>query len=697
MCSHEAHVDLSLRSASSEEVHLDRSDESEGTEPNRGNSKEGRGAGRGRRGKKVANVITPSVRIRSQCKKDPQIGTDTMSTNSGGDSRRSLWKEEKGEERDSRSACASIIDKYRMDFGGKQPPRIPLCRLEPFTRVRKLQLSSGHAEDLKRSFRLNGYMESCHGFHVSPVDESGNEVVLTSEEEDSWDFFWKTASQDFDRECRTDPDFDCLAGKKFKVWDGNHRLTVWLQVSSEEKFRKSLIHHPRVRCVVVKPPPDALKEMEVAMHNLNITSHATVQYDWIQDVERTFQVLSTPLLEYKPLLGDKVYNELEESRKKTTTRGWYSDNMTITVGAYIMSYSEEKGKRDVKVEVGIDRIKAFAAAHVPPDLKVKLLKLHYSNDANARSIYHHPPGNDVDSEIRPWLHQWGMWALIESHCLEMLTACVGLQPAESTTKVQAEEEDKFFIHVEEYRNKFWKEVWNSGAQDRMVDNIGRRAKRFFFRYVVWVRMFEVLPACFVYWQQPLSDTFSMFSDEDSQCRKFYELGDWERANCPFYVDFIEDPPKMFDEMEQLCYDRRLDAARAQIAMEEAASQPDLASSLHDAYVIAIDKLPQVFDPRRLQALSSDEALEQCKQYEPNADKIQSVFGKVKQRKQVPEEPPPKTPAKPIETNQEGTGGMCLNQHQATCSACPFVVIRIDGIVSDPRCLSFHLRCRRYMY
>ncbi|KAL3676455.1 hypothetical protein R1sor_026403 [Riccia sorocarpa] len=70
------------------------------------------------------------------------------------------------------------------------------------------------------------------------------------------------------------------------------------------------------------------------------TSHATVQYDWIQDAERTFQVLSTPLVEYKPLLGEKVYAELEESRKKTSTKGWYSEHMTITAGAYIMSYNE---------------------------------------------------------------------------------------------------------------------------------------------------------------------------------------------------------------------------------------------------------------------------------------------------------------------------------------------------------------------
>ncbi|KAL3684974.1 hypothetical protein R1sor_002996 [Riccia sorocarpa] len=302
-----------------------------------------------------------------------------------GDSRRSLWKEDQPEQTSSRSACATIIDKYVLTFNGKTAPRIPLCRLEAFTRVKKLQLSLTQTEELKRSFRINGYMESCHGFHVSPVDEDGNEILLTAEEENSWDFFWKTANQDFDQECA-------------------------------------------------------------------------------------------------------FYAELEDSRKKTSTKGWYSDHMTITAGAYIMSYSElmaaqkklimtekeieakgqswndeernekwkklltnatrhwnaliqkyativnpqlgpefmvtvlelhttlsqkEKGKREVKVEVGVDRIKAFASAPVPPDLKVKLLKVHYSGDPNLKSKFHHPQGNDLD-DVRPWLSQWGIWAMLET-------------------------------------------------------------------------------------------------------------------------------------------------------------------------------------------------------------------------------------------------------------------------------------------
>ncbi|KAL3675044.1 hypothetical protein R1sor_024992 [Riccia sorocarpa] len=686
---------MSTASGDSMLVTDDRSEDTGASEQVRGAARGARGRGKGR--KKIVNM-TPSVKTRSQRLKDSNVGGSSMSTDTQhqSDSRRSLWKDDTSDISSSRSAFASIIDKYHLTFNGKTPPRIPLCRLEAFTRVRKLQLSSAQTEELKRSFRLNGYMESCHGFHVSPVDEDGEEVLVTAEDESSWDFFWKTASQDFDRECRADPDLAVLAGKKFKVWDGNHRVTVWMQVSAEQKYRNSLVHHPRVRCVIVSPPPTALKEMEVAMHNLNITSHATVQYDWIQDAERTFQVLSTPLIEYKPLLGEKVYLELEESRKKTSTKGWYSDSMTITAGAYIMSYSEvmaaqkelihwekemeakgekiteqkkndkwkkmltsatrhwnallqkyativnpqlgpeflstvrelhtnlskqEKGKRDVKVEVGVERIKSFAAAPVPPELKVQLLKVHYSGDIALRGRYHHPPGNDLD-DIR----------------------------SEANADI-AEEEDKLFKHVKEYRSKFWSSVWYLG--DRNVLNDARRAKRLFFRYAVWIRTFDVYPVCFMLWRSPPKETFSMFSNDDKLSRKWDEISDWEQENCPFYVDYTDNPPVTFDQWEDLCYARRIEVARAQYAIEEASMQPELLPDLYEVHRQCLEKLPQVFDIRKVQNLSEEETVQQAKIFEPKVDAVLSVFAKLKRKKTV-EESPIKTPAKSPDQSKETT-------------------------------------------
>ncbi|KAL3701005.1 hypothetical protein R1sor_019027 [Riccia sorocarpa] len=581
------------------------------------------------------------------------------------DFRRALWKEDSLDSSSSRSACASIIDKYRLDFKGKEPPRVPLCRLETFTRVRKLQLSSSQAEELKRSFRLNGYMESCHGFHVSPVDEDGNDVVLTQEEEDGWDFFWKSASQDFDRECRADPDFAPLVGKKFKVWDGNHH-----------------------------------------------------------DAERTLQVLSTPMSEYKVLLGEKVYAELEESRKKTTTKEWYSDNMTVAAGAYIMSYSEvmaaqkelsiaekemeekgtpwsesqkskrwkdmlayatrhwnsliqkyativnpalgpefmstvrelqttltlqDKGKKDVKVEVGIDRIKAFAS--VPRDLKIKLLKVHYSSDAALRSASFHPQGNDLDSDIRPWLHQWAMWAMLETYCLSMLSSCVALQAGIVTEEVAAEEEEKFLKHFDSYRQKVWKTVWNSGKYDRHLIIDGRRAKRLFFRYAVWVRVFETLPACFTLWRLPPDETYSMFSNDDPFTTKWDDLADWERANCPFYIEQMESPVTMYDHWESHCYGRFQEFAMTEVALAESSQEPERILGLEAEMKTAQEKLQQVFDPRKLQSLSADECLAQAKEFEPRADQVVTTFTKLKRKK---DDQTPKTPT--IEVVEEAKDG-----------------------------------------
>ncbi|KAL3692230.1 hypothetical protein R1sor_005881 [Riccia sorocarpa] len=639
--------------------------------------KGGRGKGCGSR--KLAKG-SPSVKTRAQRLKEPHgQSNDSMivDTINQLDFCRALWKDETLDStKSTQSACASIIDKYRIDFRGKDVPRIPLCRLETFTCVRKLQLSSTQGEDLKRSFRLNGYMDSCHGFHVSPVDEDGNDVVLNQEEEDGWDFFWRSASQDFDRECCADPNFAPL--------------------------------------VVVKPPPESLKEMEVAMHNLNITSHATVQYDWIQDAERTLQVLSTPLSEYKQLLGEKVYAELEESRRKTTTKGWYSDNMTVAAGAYIMSYSEvmaaqkelsiaekdmesngtpwseaeknkrwkelladttrhwnsliqkyativnpslgpefmstvrelqtalaqqNKGKKEVKVEVRVDRIKAFASAPIPKELKIKLLRVHYSNDTALRATFHHPNGNDLDSEVRPWLHQWAMWAMLETYCLSMLSATVAIQPGILTDEVAAEEEDKFLKHFDHYQ-KFWKIVWYSGKNDRHLVIDGRRAKILFFRFAVWVRLFEVLPTCFSLWRTAPTEQFSMYSNEDAFCRKWEDLLGWERTNCPFYLEHVEDPPPMFDDWEEHCYSRLQELSTAQMALVDSSLNPENVPALEAEVKLAEEKLPQVFDPRKLQVLPDEESAKQATAIEPRADQVVTTFTKLKRKK---EEVTPKTP------------------------------------------------------
>ncbi|KAL3688134.1 hypothetical protein R1sor_014443 [Riccia sorocarpa] len=61
------------------------------------------------------------------------------------------------------------------------------------------------------------------------------------------------------------------------------------------------------------------------------SSHATVQYDWIQEAERCLQVLSTPLSEYKEMIGSDVYEEFERARQKSPSKiAWYHENMTLS-------------------------------------------------------------------------------------------------------------------------------------------------------------------------------------------------------------------------------------------------------------------------------------------------------------------------------------------------------------------------------
>ncbi|KAL3697947.1 hypothetical protein R1sor_012023 [Riccia sorocarpa] len=92
------------------------------------------------------------------------------------------------------------------------------------------------------------------------------------------------------------------------------------------------------------------KQIEVAMHNLNASSHATEQYDWIQEAERCLQVLSTPLSEYKEMIGSDVYEEFERARQKSPSKvAWYHENMMSSVAAYILSFGEVSAAKDTQL------------------------------------------------------------------------------------------------------------------------------------------------------------------------------------------------------------------------------------------------------------------------------------------------------------------------------------------------------------
>ncbi|KAL3694012.1 hypothetical protein R1sor_007663 [Riccia sorocarpa] len=193
-------------------------------------------------------------------------------------------------------AITNVIHNVTWDFGDLPTPKIPLCRLVPFCRVRQFQTSSIQTEALKKSFETQCYMEHASAFHVSPFDENGEAMFVKQEDKDKWDTLWRMESDAFDAEMLKEPAYKELANR--------------------------------------------------------MSSHATVQYDWIQDAERCRQVLSTPLNAYKAMIGDDVYEEFEKSRLKAPpNKTWYNENMTAAAASYILSYAEVTTAKDLQPDV----------------------------------------------------------------------------------------------------------------------------------------------------------------------------------------------------------------------------------------------------------------------------------------------------------------------------------------------------------
>jgi len=121
---------------------------------------------------------------------------------------------------------------------------------------------------LKESFRSHGYSAGIGArFYVQPADEEGNPIYISDAIKDGWDDLWKAENAAFEEECLSDPGFSVLADKMFAVFDGNHRLFSWMQVTAENSHIKK--YHPRVLCTVFKGEKSSIIEIETAMHTIN--------------------------------------------------------------------------------------------------------------------------------------------------------------------------------------------------------------------------------------------------------------------------------------------------------------------------------------------------------------------------------------------------------------------------------------------
>ncbi|KAL3699176.1 hypothetical protein R1sor_017198 [Riccia sorocarpa] len=104
-----------------------------------------------------------------------------------------------------------IIHSVTWDFGDLLTPKILLCRLVPFCRVRQFQTSSIQTEALKKSFETQCYMEHASAFHVTPFDKNGTPMYVKQEDRDRWDTLWRMENDEFDAEKLKEPAYKELA------------------------------------------------------------------------------------------------------------------------------------------------------------------------------------------------------------------------------------------------------------------------------------------------------------------------------------------------------------------------------------------------------------------------------------------------------------------------------------------------------
>ena len=104
------------------------------------------------------------------------------------------------------------------------PPLVPLCRLVPHEAVR---FASDSASWLIPSFDQAAYLENMGTFLVSVAGPSGNAMPVTSQNQEEWGPIWRQKNIEFEK--ALGKEWQILKGKKFLVWDGNHRLKTWMK------------------------------------------------------------------------------------------------------------------------------------------------------------------------------------------------------------------------------------------------------------------------------------------------------------------------------------------------------------------------------------------------------------------------------------------------------------------------------------
>ena len=126
-----------------------------------------------------------------------------------------------------------IIDSFVIKRA-RDPPQIPLCRLMENEVIRAVGPGT---EGLIARFEKSGYSIFGAPFIVA-FKKSGHDQQYVSENDVlEWGPLWEEVNREF--EANLPPEWEDLQGKKFIVYDGNHRLKIW---SSLIKTRKLFLY-----------------------------------------------------------------------------------------------------------------------------------------------------------------------------------------------------------------------------------------------------------------------------------------------------------------------------------------------------------------------------------------------------------------------------------------------------------------------
>ncbi|KAL3693029.1 hypothetical protein R1sor_006680 [Riccia sorocarpa] len=474
-----------------------------------------------------------------------ELETDSEVDRSDTNAKRALWGGDMTTSRkEPGGASVNIISTYTMTFGGKPTQRVPLCRLIPYLRVRNFQNTSVMTEALKRSFETHCYMENGAGFHICPFDETGNYVDVTDADKEKWDNLWRMESEAFDAECRS--------------------------------------------------------------------SHATVQYDWIQDAERCLQVLTSPLIDYKEMIGDDVYEEFEKTRLKSTgNKAWYHANMTAMAAAYILSFAEVTVAKEsfhlIEETEEKKQGKSLTAKQKKDmwDLKVKdLCGTWYNAVFKYATIVNPNLGPEFLSTVRelhnslsrqPKAEREVVYNVgvdrVKAFAADLAEKCLKIiiraeWTLEDLTDRLDEELTNFNAYFCDVRDTYWEKIWYPVDERQDVEVNIRRAKRIVFRYFVWHKQTVKAPSCFSLWSEP-SSTYSMYTEKDNLCRSVPNLTKWELQNSPWWLEqrCADDEIAFVADAEEICWESikkeedPYQVAKGKIAEADVVEQTEEAKSL----------------------------------------------------------------------------------------------------------------------